>query len=238
MKPNATRRSVLASLVLGGAIMFSWLTNSACSTNSASAESLVPFPDPKVDLVAEAKQTSAKVVLAGGCFWCTEAVFQNMKGVKNVVSGYAGGSSAMADYRKVSAGVTDHAEVIEITYDPRVISFGQLMKVFFSVAHDPTQLNKQGPDWGRQYRSAIFYASDEQKRVAEAYIAQLNDAKVFPRRIVTTLEKLEKFYPAEDYHQDYVDNNPQNGYVVVNALPKVEKLKKIYPDKVEGKSPR
>jgi peptide-methionine (S)-S-oxide reductase len=234
MQLRAFRRTTLAHLALGAAIMFSWLSTTACQTSPASAEEMPSFPDPKIDLVVSPDETSAKAVLAGGCFWCTEAVFEHVKGVTNVVSGYAGGSAETADYRKVAAGVTDHAEVIEITYDPRVTSYGQLLKFFFYIAHDPTQLNKQGPDWGRQYRSAIFYANDEQKRVAEAYIAQLEAAKVFPKKIVTTLERLDRFYTAEDYHQDYVVNNPRNGYVVVNALPKVEKLKKTFPEKVAG----
>ena len=215
--------------------MFSWLTNSSCQLDTQAAEKAAAFPAPALDLTSEKQQSTAKIVLAGGCFWCTEAVFERLHGVKDVVSGYAGGSAATADYRKVSAGQTEHAEVIEIRYDPKVISYGQLLRVFFSVAHDPTQLDRQGPDWGRQYRSAIFYANDEQKKVAEAYIAQLDAAKVFDKKIVTTLEKLEKFYSAEAYHQDYVKNNPREGYVVGNALPKVEKLTKSFPEMVDPK---
>ncbi|MCW5963566.1 MAG: peptide-methionine (S)-S-oxide reductase MsrA [Bryobacterales bacterium] len=209
--------------------MFSWLTT-ALQTDAQAAETKAPFPAPLLDATAEKQQKTAKAVFAGGCFWCTEAVCERVRGVKNVVSGYAGGSADTADYRKVSAGMTDHAEVIEVTYDPNVISYGKLLQIFFAVAHDPTQLNRQGPDYGKQYRSAIFYANDEQKKVAEAYIAQLNAAGIFSKKIVTTLEKLEKFYPAESYHQDYVRNNPSQGYVVGNALPKVEKLKKAYPE--------
>lgn len=222
--------------LLGGALMFSWLTNSSCQTEAEAAEQGKSFPGPAVDATLEKKQNTAKAVFAGGCFWCTEAVCERVVGVKNVVSGYAGGSKADADYRKVSSGTTNHAEAIEITYDTKRISYGQLLKVFFAAAHDPTQLNKQGPDWGKQYRSAIFYTTDEQRDVAEAYIKQLDAAGVFPKKIVTTVEKLDKFYPAEEYHQDFARNNPSQGYVVVNALPKIEKLKKNLPDLVADKT--
>ena len=169
-------------------------------------------------------------MFAGGCFWCTEAVFEELAGVDKVVSGYAGGTAETAKYRVVGEGRTDHAESIEITFDPSRISYGQLLKVFFSVAHDPTQVNRQGPDWGRQYRSAIFFSNAEQKRVADAYIAQLNAAKVFSSPIATQVAPLAKFYVAEDYHQDYVKLNPRQPYVVANSLPKVEKVRKTYPD--------
>ena len=215
--------------------MFSWLTNSACQIDAEAAEKAKSFPNPAVDATAEKQAKTAKMVLAGGCFWCTEAVFERLQGVKSVVSGYAGDSAEKADYKKVSAGSTNHAEAIEITYDPSQISFGQILKVFFSVAHDPTQLNKQGPDWGKQYRSAIFYANEEQRSVAEAYIRQIDAAQIFGKKIATTLEKLDKFYPAESYHQDFVKHNPNQGYVVANALPKLEKLKKTYPDLVTDK---
>jgi len=194
--------------------------------------SLVPaiaadFPAPTADLPKSAG--SQKAVLAGGCFWCTEAVFEHVTGVKSVVSGYAGGKASDANYKKVSAGETAHAEAIEVTYDPAKISYGQILQIFMHVAHDPTQLNRQGPDYGKQYRSAIFYAGDEQKRVAESYVRQLTEAKVFSGPIVTELAPLEKFYSAEAYHQDFVANNPFHPYVVVNSRPKVEKLKKSYP---------
>ena len=185
------------------------------------------FPGPMVD------ETPApgyrKAVLAGGCFWCTEAVFEMLDGVKQVTAGYSGGSKETASYRRVSMGDTGHAEAIEITYDPQKITYGQLLRVFFEVAHDPTQLNRQGPDTGRQYRSAIFYSSGEQQRIAEAYIRQLNAARVFPSRIVTEVAPLRGFYPAEDYHQDYAQNNPGNPYIGYNAAPKIEKLKKSCP---------
>jgi peptide-methionine (S)-S-oxide reductase len=186
------------------------------------------FPDPKID--AAPAQGAQKAVLAGGCFWCTEAVFEGVAGVSKVVSGYAGGKASDADYKKVSAGTTDHAEVIEVTFDPAKITYGQILKIFFAVAHDPTQLNRQGPDWGRQYRSAIFYANEDQKRVAQAYVAQLNEAKVFSKSIVTEIVPLAAFHAAEGYHQDFVKNNPVHPYVLVNAKPKVDKLKKSFPE--------
>jgi peptide-methionine (S)-S-oxide reductase len=186
------------------------------------------FPDPKEDESLASAGEQRKIVLAGGCFWCTEGVYQQIPGVMGVVSGYAGGTKETADYETVSTGTTDHAEAIEITYDAGKTTLGQLLKVFFAVAHDPTQLNRQGPDHGRQYRSAIFYANDEQKRIAEAYIRQLTDAKVYSDKIVTTLEPLKPggFYPAEAYHQNFVKRNPRHGYIVQQALPKVEKAKK------------
>lgn len=188
------------------------------------------FPAPAADVrAAQGKKTA---VFAGGCFWCTEAVFEQVAGVEKVVSGYAGGDAASANYKKVSEGLTEHAESIEITYDPAKVSYGTLLRIFFSVAHDPTQLNRQGPDWGKQYRSAIFTSDPEERKVAAAYIAQLDAAKVFPKPIVTVIAPLEKFYPAESYHQDFVRNNPNHGYVVVNALPKVEKLRKLFPELV------
>ena len=168
--------------------------------------------------------------MAGGCFWCTEAVFEELAGVRGVVSGYAGGTASTANYDLVSSGRTDHAEAIQITYDPARISYGQLLKVFFSVAHDPTELNRQGPDAGRQYRSAVFCQDAEQKRIVEAYIKQLGETKVFRRPIVTEAAAGKGFYRAEDYHQDFVRRNPRHPYVVAWAIPKLEKLKKTYPE--------
>ena len=185
------------------------------------------FPDPKLD----AKPTTGKqtAVLAGGCFWCVEAVFEIMDGVDDVVSGYTGDTQEKAKYDLVSSKQTKHAEAVLITFDPKKTSYGQLLKIFFSVAHDPTSLNRQGADVGPQYRSAIFYANEEQKRVAEAYIAQLNEAHVFPKPIVTQLGPLDKFYTAEAYHQDYAVNNRSNPYIVHVSDPKVEKLKTLFP---------
>ncbi len=185
------------------------------------------FPEPAVDVKpATGKQTA---VLAGGCFWCMEAVFELVEGVDDVISGYSGGTKETAKYDIVSMGRTGHAEAILITYDPTKTSYGQLLKIYFSVAHDPTTLNRQGPDTGPQYRSAIFYANEEQKRVAEAYIKQLNDAHVFRNPIVTQLVPLDKFYTAEAYHQNYAVQNRSNPYIVNVSDPKVEKLKKMYP---------
>ena len=193
----------------------------------------MPFPDPAIDPERSATNGKQTAVFAGGCFWCTEAVFEQLVGVRKVVSGYAGGDAATAHYNIVGEGRTEHAESIEVTFDPSRISYGQLLKVFFSVAHDPTQLNRQGPDYGKQYRSAIFYENPEQKLTAEAYIEQLNNAKVFHGPIVTQVVPLKAFYPAEGYHQHFVQNNPTHPYVVANSLPKLQKLKKLYPDLVK-----
>jgi peptide-methionine (S)-S-oxide reductase len=172
---------------------------------------------------------TATAVLAGGCFWGVDAVFKHVQGVSNVVSGYAGGSASTAHYMIVSTGATGHAESVKITYDPSKISYAELLKIFFSVGHDPTQLNRQGPDRGTQYRSAIFYADGEQKEIANRYIEQLNQSKAFPAPIVTQVTALEKFYPAEDYHQNYLALHPEEPYIVFNDLPKLVLLKKEFP---------
>ncbi len=190
------------------------------------------FPDPAVDLPADGS-TERTAVLAGGCFWCTEAVFKELAGVTGVRPGYAGGTAETADYRTVCSGTTGHAEAIAVTYDPARISYGALLKVFFSVAHDPTQLNRQGNDRGPQYRSAVFYADADEKRVVEAYIAQLDAAGAFPAPIVTTVEPLDAFYEAEDYHFDYAARNPMQPYIVHISVPKVEKLRKTYPERLK-----
>jgi len=210
--------------------MISWLNSSGGLLDAQAAGIRDDFPTPNLDASAEKQLNVAKAVCAGGCFWCTEAVYKNLKGVKSVVSGYAGGTPSTADYRTVSSGKTDHAEVIEITYDPKQISYGQLLRVFFSIAHDPTQLNRQGADVGRQYRSTVFYINDEQRAVTEAYIQQLDKAKVFSKPIVTTLEHLDKFYRAEDYHQNYAELNPDQPYIRGVAQPKVDKLQKSFPE--------
>jgi peptide-methionine (S)-S-oxide reductase len=171
----------------------------------------------------------ATAVLAGGCFWGVDAVFKHMKGVKNVVSGYSGGSAATAKYMLVGMGTTGHAEAVKVTYDPSQIGYADLLKVFFSVAHDPTELNRQGPDVGPQYRSAIFYADAQQKDVAQRYIAELNASKTFGKPIVTEVAALDKFYAAEDYHQNYLALHPSQPYIVYNDLPKLEALKKQFP---------
>jgi peptide-methionine (S)-S-oxide reductase len=191
------------------------------------------FPNPPEDSAAAKGEQTA--VLAGGCFWGVEAVFERLVGVKDVVSGFAGGSKLTAHYDVVSTGNTGHAEVVQITYDPTKVSYGQLLKVFFAVAHDPTQLNRQGPDHGTQYRSAIFYRDPQQKQIAEAYIKQLNDARIYPGRIVTTVVQLDAFHPAESYHQDFIRKNPRQQYVVINDLPKLDHLEKAFPELLKRK---
>jgi peptide-methionine (S)-S-oxide reductase len=193
------------------------------------------FPDPLIDAPLASSPGETTAVFAGGCFWCVEAVFREVRGVISVLNGYAGDSATTANYRTVCSGRTNHAEAIEIRYDPSQTTFGQLLKLHFSVAHDPTQLDRQGNDFGRQYRSAIFYADEEQKRIAEAYIRQLNEAKVFSDPIATTLEKLDTFYVAEEYHQDYAARNPNQPYIVYIAQPKVEKLRENFADRLKGK---
>jgi peptide-methionine (S)-S-oxide reductase len=190
------------------------------------------FPDPELDIPA-AVAAEQVAVLAGGCFWCVEAVFRAVDGVLEVTSGYAGGTAEQANYAAVSSGSTQHAEVIRLRFDARRTRFGQLLKLFFSVAHDPTQLDGQGNDRGRQYRSAIFYADEQQKNVAEAYIRQLNQAGIFTSRIVTTLEPLTAFYEAEPYHQDYAKRNPDQPYIAMVSTPKVEKLRRYFADRLK-----
>ncbi len=190
---------------------------------------LAPVPDAHVDASPDRSGKEQVAVFAGGCFWGIEAVFEHLKGVTNATSGYAGGAAATAHYDMVSAGNTGHAESVQVRYDPSKVSYGQLLKVYFSVAHDPTQLNRQGPDSGTQYRSEIFYTSAEQQRVASAYIAQLQAAHAFEQPIVTRLAQLQTFYPAEGYHQDFARLNPNYPYIVYNDLPKVARLKQMYP---------
>ncbi len=205
---------------------FGWVLS-----NVAAAAVLFAFAVPPAAVAG----TSETAVLAGGCFWGVEGVFERLKGVSNVVSGFAGGNAATAHYEMVSTGETGHAESVEITFDPSRISYEQLLKVFFSVAHDPTEVNRQGPDTGTQYRSAIFYTSEEQKREAEAYIKQLEEAKVFRRPIATQVVPLKGFYAAEAYHQHFLDRNPTYPYIVYNDLPKIEQLRKQFPELVKGK---
>src|SRR5207247_6629709 len=190
------------------------------------------FPDAVVDASASG-QAEQVAVLAGGCFWCVEAVYRQLEGVTSVTNGYAGGTARSADYQTVSSGRTDHAEAVEIKFDPKTISFGRLLKVFFSIAHDPTTKDRQGPDVGRQYRSVIFYGDDEQKRTAEAYIKQLDAAKVFDRPIVTEVKPLDRFFEAEAYHQDYADRHPLSPYILFNARPKVQKVRTYYKERLK-----
>jgi len=189
-----------------------------------------PMPKPIVDASLTEKKGEQKVVFAGGCFWGVQAVFEHVRGVKSAVSGYSGGFVESPSYESVSLGATGHAESVEVKYDPSKITFGQLLMIFFSAAHDPTQWNRQGPDTGSQYRSAIFYSTEEQKKIAEAYIAQLDSAKMYSRPIVTKVSALRAFYRAEEYHQDFLKNNPNNPYIVYNDLPKLAALKKDFPE--------
>jgi len=200
-----------------------------CATGCGGSSAAAALPDPAVDAARTPDKRSATAVFAGGCFWGVDAVFKHVKGVSSVVSGYAGGSAKTAHYEIVGTGLTGHAESVQVSYDPSQISYGQLLRVFFSVAHDPTQLNRQGPDTGTQYRSAIFYADPEQQRIAQAYIDQLSTAKAFGRPIVTQLAPLNAFYPAEDYHQDYLARHPQDMYIVINDLPKLNNLRQEFP---------
>jgi peptide-methionine (S)-S-oxide reductase len=194
-----------------------------------AAEPATVVPPPAADAPASAGAVQS-VVLAGGCFWGIQAVYQHVEGVHQAVSGYAGGVSPNPTYEQVSGGRTGYAEAVQVTFDPRKISLGKILQIFFSVAHDPTQLNRQGPDAGTQYRSAIFFSDETEKRVAQSYIAQLDRATVFRRPIVTRIDPLTKFYPAEAYHQNYALTHPHSAYIVINDLPKVDNLKRLFPD--------
>ena len=199
------------------------------SAQGPAAASAIPLPDPVVDqqLASDEPQVA---VLAGGCFWGVQAVFQHTNGVQLALSGYSGGMKTNPSYEEVTTGRTGHAESVQIKYNPREISYGQILKIYFSVVHDPTQLNRQGPDVGTHYRSAIFYANDEQKKIAEAYIAQLGQAGVFKSPIVTKVGPLTAFYPAEAYHQDYAIKHPTQPYIAIHDLPKVDNLKRLFPN--------
>jgi len=210
----------LAAMCLTGAALFS-------PSHAAEINRVIPLP--VAETAAPAGDTETAVI-AGGCFWGVQAVYQHMKGVTNAVSGYAGGTQQTANYNAVSAGATAHAEAVRITYDPKQISYGRILQIFFSVAHDPTQLDRQGPDTGKQYRSAIFPTNAEQEKVATAYIDQLNKAGIFKTAIVTKVTPGEKFYPAEAYHQNYLKLHPSQPYIVFNDLPKIESLKRVYPE--------
>jgi peptide-methionine (S)-S-oxide reductase len=212
-----------------GLLLAAGLAGAFWSMPGRSAERAAVIPAPAVDAAASTDQTQT-VVLAGGCFWGVQAVFQHVKGVTKAVSGYAGGTKDTARYNVVSMGDTGHAESVQVTYDPRQISYGRILQIYFSVAHNPTELNRQGPDEGTQYRSAIFFADPEQQRVAQAYIAQLDKAGTFKQPIATQLTKYDAFYPAEAYHQDYATMHPESPYIYYNDLPKVENLKKLFPE--------
>ncbi len=210
------------SVILGCTILLA-----ACNAHAAPK---TPIPPAKVDVSLASTAGKQKAVFAGGCFWGTQAVFERVKGVIKTTAGYAGGSAATATYDQVTTEKTGHAESVEVVYDPSKITYGQLLRIFFSVAHDPTQLNRQGPDVGTSYRSAIFYVNDDQRRIATAYIAQLDKANIFPGRIVTEVTPLKGFYRAEDYHQDYALHHPDNPYIQVCDRPKIESLKQQFPE--------
>ena len=196
--------------------------------STPAAEVAVVLPSPSVDN-PKVQGTTQIAVLAGGCFWGVQGVYQRVRGVQRVLSGYSGGTKETADYDAVSSGRTGHAESVEIRFDPKELSYGEILRIYFSVVHDPTQLNRQGPDVGPHYRSHIFYVDDAQKRIAQAYIAQLEKAKAFDRRIATRVDRLDAFYPAEAYHQDFLIKNPDHPYIVIHDLPKIENLKKVFP---------
>lgn len=199
------------------------------AVSAAGAETKMSFPDAALDIPAAAGHGYQKAVVAGGCFWGVEAVFEHLKGVQDVVSGFSGGEKSTAHYDMVSTGTTGHAESVEITFDPSQVTYGQILKVYFAIAHNPTELNRQGPDQGTQYRSAIFYADEEQKKVAQAYIKQLDDAHVFSHQIVTQVVPLHGFYAAESHHQHYLQRHPDDPYIVYNDLPKLAALSKYFP---------
>ena len=214
-------------------LLFATLVATAACNAKANPAAVVPAPMQDAPRATASGQQIA--VVSGGCFWGVQAVFQHVKGVITATSGYAGGAAKTAEYEIVSTGETGHAESVQIVYDPSQITYGELLRVFFSVAHDPTQLNRQGPDQGTQYRSSIFYSNEEQKRIAETYIAQLDQAKIFSRPIVTKVVPLQAFYPAEAYHQNYAALHPNQPYIVFNDAPKVENLRQQFPDLYTGK---
>lgn len=227
MDRSPFRRTALA-LSLAGVLALGWF-----AAPSRAAEEAVVIPPPASDVApGEGLKT---FVLAGGCFWGVQGVYQHTKGVTNAVSGYAGGAADMAQYQLVGTGTTGHAEAVQITYDPKQVTLGKLLQIYFSVAHDPTQLNRQGPDVGTQYRSTIFTSDPAERKLAQDYIAQLNAAKVYPKKIATTIEPLKAFYPAEAYHQDYLTLHPSQPYIVFNDLPKIENLKKIFAENYRDK---
>lgn len=227
MKQSKFRPAALALSAAG------LLALASFATSSRAAEEVFIIPPPAVDV---APTDGLKTfVLAGGCFWGVQGVYQHTKGVTKAVSGYAGGKANTAQYEMVGSGMTGHAEAVQITYDPKQVTLGKLLQIYFSVAHDPTQLNRQGPDHGTQYRSTVFTSDPEERKVVQSYIAQLNGAKVYGKAIATTLEPLQGFYPAEDYHQDYLTLHPNQPYIAFNDLPKIENLKKVFADNYREK---
>jgi peptide-methionine (S)-S-oxide reductase len=233
-RPNAmsSSKSTSRRLLLLGAVALPLAvlgTQQLAVGRAANASTVVVAPT--ADVAANSARTTETAIFAGGCFWGVQGVFQHVKGVTRVVSGYAGGNAGTAHYEMVGSGLTGHAEAVEITYDPKQVSYGALLQVFFSVAHDPTEVDRQGPDSGTQYRSAIFPRDAEQARVAQAYIAQLDAAKSFPKALATKIEAGKAFYPAEGYHQDFLVRNPRHPYIVINDLPKVDQLRQLFPQR-------
>lgn len=223
---EVSRRSAFtASIVMGLLVALA-----ATTAHGKSAKPTGVFPKPALDAPVASAKGKEVAVISGGCFWGIQAVYEHTRGVISATAGYAGGEGSTAHYEMVSDGKTGHAESVRVVFDPSQITYGQILMIFFSVAHNPTELNKQGPDWGTQYRSSVFYTSEEQKKIAEAYIAQLDAARVYPQKIVTQVVPLKQFYPAEGYHQDYLKHHPENPYIQINDLPKLANLKKQYPD--------
>ena len=229
MSSDAKLLSPASCGLIGRAVLL--LVLSALGGQPGRAETSTIIPAPAYDTREASNDNLSTAVLAGGCFWGVQGVFQHVKGVESAVSGYAGGEMASAHYHDVSSGRTGHAESVKIIFDPRIVTYGQILQIYFSVAHDPTQLDRQGPDVGTQYRSAIFYADDSQRTIAERYIAQLNQVHAFRQRIATRLEPLQAFYPAESYHQDYLVLHPNSPYIIINDLPKLENLHRLYGDR-------
>ena len=219
-------RSTLSKFSLGAFTAAALAVTALVASPLLAAEEAVVIPAPAIEV--ESATGVQTVVLAGGCFWGVQGVFQHTTGIVNAVSGYSGGEKSTATYNMISSGTTGHAEAVEIKYDPKQISYGKILQIFFSVVQDPTQLNRQGPDSGTQYRSEIFTTTADQKKIADAYVAQLNDAKVYPKPIVTKISSLKAFYPAEAYHQDYLTLHPNQPYIAINDIPKVENLKKLF----------
>jgi peptide-methionine (S)-S-oxide reductase len=232
MRHSANRLRRALALAVPAAALATIGLGASCAR--AGAHAAVALPTPAVDLPRAAKPDKQTVVFAGGCFWGVQAVFQHVKGVTDATSGYAGGAAATASYPQVSTGETGHAESVRVTFDAAQVTFGQLLRVFFSVAHDPTELNHQGADEGTQYRSVVFFTTPDEKRVTDAYVAQLDRAKVFPDRIVTQVVPLPAFYPAEAYHQDYASRHPDEPYIMFNDAPKVAHLRQLFPDLYRG----
>lgn len=225
------RAFLIAGLIFVGIGVLTWATT---KPNDGRANSKAAFPKPAVDAPLSSAKTTETAVVAGGCFWGIQGVFQHLKGVVSATSGYSGGAANTAHYEDVSTGATGHAESVKIVFDTSQISYGQILMIFFSVAHNPTELNYQGPDHGTQYRSSIFYSDGQQKKIADAYIAQLNSAKVYSQPIVTQVVPLQAFFPAESYHQDYLKHHSYEPYIVINDLPKITSLKKQFPSLYRG----